>query len=686
MDGFSCFVSPLKLSSSSRSETSNSTSTTKETTRSKRWETNFQLLIQYKEREGHVNVPNAHKEDGGNLGWWLQNQRHLYKNGKLKTDRLNELESIGIVWDYRTESEDRWEDMYQRLVKYKEQDGHTEVPYNYKDEDGKNLGTWVNQQRQSKKQGDLDRDSIDRIEALGFTWEITSSNWERMFSFLKEYKHERGDSNVPRNYMVVLVNGKEISLGSWVDRLRNSKKKGTLAEHRIRKLDGIGFEWDRDSSRWNRMFALLSDYKEREGHCNPPKGYKTSASTGSESLGTWLGTQRRAKKNNTLQESRKHRLEDLGVEWDPCLADWKEMFDLLVIYEKREGHCRVPWNHKEKGKNLGSWMNNIRVRKKNGNLGTAQSRALEDLGAVWDVRADKWDKMMTLLEQYKERNGHCRVPQKHKEGGGNLGTWLSTQRRLKREGTLHPSKKDQLEDVGVVWELNKRKWDEMLALLIEYQKREGDCLVPQDYKEDGKHLGTWIDIQRQSKKKGELGATKKDRLEAIGMVWDVSAFNRKEMMTGLLRYKEREGNCNVPTSHIEDGKDLGSWLNRQRQARAAGKLNPSFIKDLEATGVIWSTNEHKWESMFALLEEFQKREGHCRVPQDHKEGKDNKNLGTWLDYQRYKKKSEKLSATQQTRLENIGVKWNIYTKFDDDDDDWGFAGMDHLFDDEDMYS
>ena len=56
-----------------------------------------------------------------------------------------------------------------------------------------------------------------------------------------------------------------------------------------------------------------------------------------------------------------------------------------------------------------------------------------------------------------------------------------------------------------------------------------------------------------------------------------------------------------------------------------------------------------------------------------------------MDYQRYKKKSGKLDVALQTRMEKIGVEWNIYAKFDDDED-WGFAGMDHLFDDENMYN
>ena len=127
---------------------------------------------------------------------------------------------------------------------------------------------------------------------------------------------------------------------------------------------------------------------------------------------------------------------------------------------------------------------------------------------------------------------------------------------------------------------------------------------------------------------------------------------------------------------------------RQRRLRATGKLDLSLSNELEDVGVIWSTNDQKWEIWFGLLQQFQKREGHCRVPQKHQEGKDKKNLGNWLDFQRHQKKNDKLDATRESRLEEIGVEWEIYAKFgeDDDDDDWGFEGMDDLFDDDDMYS
>jgi len=39
-----------------------------------------------------------------------------------------------------------------------------------------------------------------------------------------------------------------------------------------------------------------------------------------------------------------------------------------------------------------------------------------------------WQSKLELLRQYRERNGHCRVPFSYEIGGVKLGIWLSDQR------------------------------------------------------------------------------------------------------------------------------------------------------------------------------------------------------------------------------------------------------------------
>ena len=63
-------------------------------------------------------------------------------------------------------------------------------------------------------------------------------------------------------------------------------------------------------------------------------------------------------------------------------------------------------------------------------------RALEEAGVVWDPQVAEWERMHGLLLAFKEREGHCDVPQRHEEQGEKLGYWLSQQRTAYKRGTL----------------------------------------------------------------------------------------------------------------------------------------------------------------------------------------------------------------------------------------------------------
>ena len=54
-----------------------------------------------------------------------------------------------------------------------------------------------------------------------------------------------------------------------------------------------------------------------------------------------------------------------------------------------------------------------------------------------------------LLEEFKKREGDCRIPKKHTEGGYKLGSWVSNQRSNK--DTLTPERLERLDALGFVW-------------------------------------------------------------------------------------------------------------------------------------------------------------------------------------------------------------------------------------------
>ena len=80
---------------------------------------------------------------------------------------------------------------------------------------------------------------------------------------------------------------------------------------------------------------------------------------------------------------------------------------------------------------------------------------LNDLEFVWDPFTEDWEEGFSKLLQFKEVHGHCRVPNRFKLDGFNLGTWVGTQRSTK--DSLSHERRQRLDDLGFVWDARKGK-------------------------------------------------------------------------------------------------------------------------------------------------------------------------------------------------------------------------------------
>jgi hypothetical protein len=388
-----------------------------------------------------------------------------------------------------------WDEMYGRLAAYKKLHGDCNVPREYSD---KKLANWIVTQRVWRNDMRLSAERIERLERLGFVWDPRQVSWEIAFRQLSIYKEVVGHCHVPRGY---IQNG--LDLGNWANNQR-ARKDSIRVENR-RRLDEIGFIWDPLEADWQQGFFHLTTYKNREGHCRVPDDHIENGFR----LGTWVGNQRRAK--DKLSKHRLQRLEEIGFVWNPHEDAWEKGFKILVGYKQLEGHCRVPWGHNENGFPLGIWVSNQR---KNEDLSQERRQRLDEIGFVWDPFAEAWEKGFNYLVAYREREGHCRVPRGYIEDGFDLGRWVGKQRAVKN---LSKERRQQLDELGFVWDPREALWEEGFSHLVTYKEREGDCRVPQRDIENGFPLGTWASNQRA--KKETMSVNRRQRLNDLGFVW-----------------------------------------------------------------------------------------------------------------------------------------------------------------------
>jgi hypothetical protein len=425
-----------------------------------KWQNTFERLVAYKKEHGHCNFPKKYN-DGRNphLGKWAGNQRTNYFNGSLSQERVKQLESIGFEWNLHKIG---WTETFERLVAYKKEHGHCNIPRNYNDGRKPHLGMWANTQRTTYFNESLSQERVKQLESVGFEWNPRKMGWTETFDRLVTYKKESGHCNVPVNYN----DGRNPHLGVWVSNQRTMYLNGSLSRERVKQLESIEFEWNLQNMGWTETLERLVAYKKESGHCNVPTDYNDGRNP---HLGMWAGSQRTKYFNGSLSQERVKQLESVGFKWNPRKMGWTETFDRLVTYKKEGGHCNVPTNYNDGRKpHLGIWVISQRKKYFDGSLIQERIELLESVGFEWNPRKMGWTETFDRLIAYKKQNGHCYVPRSRNDGGSpHLGKWVSKQREKYFDGSLIQERIELLESVGFKWNPRKKMgWTETFDRLV----------------------------------------------------------------------------------------------------------------------------------------------------------------------------------------------------------------------------
>ena len=375
---------------------------------------------------------------------------------------------------------------------------------------------------------------------------------------------------------------------------------------------------DRIGSSWDEWFGLLLRFKAREGNCNVPQRHFE----GTSKLGQWVSGQRNNKEG--ISKERKRRLDEVGFIWNVLESGWEEGCAALKQFKAREGNCNVPQLHLEGAISLGIW---VATQRRNKHILSAERKQrLDEIGFIWDALETKWDEGFSALKQFKEREGHCRVPKGFIENSVGLGQWVGMQRSTNE--TMSVKRRKQLDEIGFIWDVLENEWEGGFTALKQFKEREGHCNVSPRHVEGAFRLGQWLSRQRQSE--SIMPAARRQRLDEINVSWDPHKEAWQEGFAALTAFMARERTCNVPQRHIEGTFNLGPWVNIQRQTKDT--MPAARRQRLNEIGFIWDVLEYKWEESFAALKTFKAREGHCNVPAKQREG--TLRLGQWVNHQR----------------------------------------------------
>ena len=341
----------------------------------------------------------------------------------------------------------------------------------------------------------------------------------------------------------------------------------------------------------------------------------------------------------------------------------------------------------------------IKIRDASFDISIENQDLFEMLMYVSDRLKMTWEDYYNLAESYYKHHGHLNIPQRfettngyeYDEEGVKLGKWISHQRQAyKGQGNykITDEQKKLLEKIGMVPDVNSDNWMKKYKLAESYYEHHGHLNIPQrfkttngyEYDEEGIKLGNWIHNQRQAYKgqsKYKITEEQKKLLEKIGMFFDVHSDDWMKNYKLAESYYKHHGHLNIPQrfkttngyEYDEEGINLGSWINTQRQAykgQGKNKLTEEQIKLLEKIGMVPDVHSDNWMKKYKLAESYYKHHGHLNIPQNfkttngYKYDEEGIKLGIWINNQRNSYKGQgknKLTEEQKKLLEKIEIKW-----------------------------
>ncbi|MEU5893077.1 Helicase associated domain protein [Streptomyces sp. NPDC047461] len=290
-------------------------------------------------------------------------------------------------------------------------------------------------------------------------------------------------------------------------------------------------------------------------------------------------------------------------------------------------------------------------------------------------------------------NSELRVPYTYvcpedwdRSAGHPLGAWIADQRRYYAAGTLDAKRVTELENLGMVWSVHASAWDAGLAVARDYAAVHGHLLPGASVVWDGFPLGVWAKNQRAAARKARENAARRangeegvsyagelseSRMEALNEIdpgwapeWEIG-WQRSYRL--ILAHVKAGGALPARLGDVVvQGEDLGVWI--AGQAAGWDRLVPAQQYLLETIGVhpenvgvpvrpTRRSQNELWERNMAAARQFYAREGHLRVPRQHREDVDGEEikLGPFLDNTR--RRAGKLSAERRADLDALGMRW-----------------------------
>ena len=330
---------------------------------------------------GYIPSQKSKNEIEKRLGTWCTCRRMDKRNNKLSQLQIDKLEQLnGWYWGSDEKKEIiSFDEMYAKLngwiKKFKKMPSSTS-----KNDEEKQLGIWCTSRRKDKKNDKLSLNKIKKLEKVdGWYWERNdpfNDHYNSLLEYVKKY-NKIPDSKTKTN--------DENKLFNWCCNLRFNKKMDKLDKNKIEKMEKVdGWYWDNDD-KFNEKYNKLVSWM----NINNNFPSKHSKNIEEQTLGRWIGTLRKEKKNNKLSQERIDKLENIKywfwIKQDP----FYHTFDKLKKWIENNNRLPLANSHNKLEKYLGQWCQDKRKSKKQNKLTKEKIEKLEKLKGWYWTKEEK---------------------------------------------------------------------------------------------------------------------------------------------------------------------------------------------------------------------------------------------------------------------------------------------------------
>ncbi|MGW7673749.1 helicase associated domain-containing protein [Streptomyces sp. NPDC054775] len=198
--------------------------------------------------------------------------------------------------------------------------------------------------------------------------------------------------------------------------------------------------------------------------------------------------------------------------------DWAKGWAKLKEFTEREGHARVPYEHKEGAFLLGTWVAEQRRAYGAGQMTGRRAQRLEKPGMAWSAADARFQENLAAARVYFAEHSTLCAPRSAAALDKPVGQWLSN---LRRPGALaeHPEWEAALAAVDEDWNPEwPAEWQRHFAAPQELVRdEEGPAEILPGFTVHGMDVGKCLARQRKPEVWEALADGQRERLEAVGV-------------------------------------------------------------------------------------------------------------------------------------------------------------------------